>query len=102
MRLPRLRFTVRQMMAVALLVGAAAAAGRWMNFSHLAHYHRDRAYECGCERLDPTRMAWTGRCLVAYHSMMADLNSLLAVVYGQPPVNCGVPILDPIPGEFSP
>jgi hypothetical protein len=47
-------------------------------------------------------MAWRGRCLVGYHSMMADLKPLLAVVYGQPPVNCGVPILDPIPGGSSP
>ena len=78
MRFPRVQFTVRQMIAVALLVGAGAASGRGMNFSHLAHYHRDRAYECGCERLDPTRIAWTGRCLIAYHSMMATLYALFA------------------------
>lgn len=101
-RLPRLRWTVRRMVAVALLVGAGAAAGRWMPFSHWAHYHRDRAYECGCVRLDHTRMAWTGRCLIAYHSKLAALNSLFTAAYGQPPVHCGLPILDPIPGESSP
>jgi hypothetical protein len=102
MKLPRLRWTVPQMIAVALLVGAGAAAGRWMTFSQWAHYHRDRAYECGCVRLDPTRLARTGRCLIAYHSMMAALNAIFAGMYGQPPVNCGVPILDPIPGESAP
>jgi hypothetical protein len=66
------------MIAVALLVGTGAAAGRSVNFSHWAHYHRDRAYECGCVRLDPTRLAWTGRCLIAYHSMMASPNALFA------------------------
>jgi hypothetical protein len=90
------------MIAVALLVGAGAAAGRSVNFSHSAHYHRDRAYECGCERLDPTRLAWTGRCLIAYHSMMAALDALFAGMYGQPPVHCGLPMLDPIPGESAP
>jgi hypothetical protein len=90
------------MMAVALLVGVGAAAGRWMNFSHWAHYHRDRAYECGCVHLDPTRMAWTGRCLIAYHSMMATLNAAFAGVYGQAPVRCGVPVLDSIPGQSVP
>ena len=55
-------------------------------------------------RLDaPTRrLAWAGRCLIAYHSMMATLNALFAGVYGQPPVRCGLPILDPIPGESVP
>jgi hypothetical protein len=99
--MPRVRFTVRQMMAVALLVGAGAAAGRRMEFNHWAHYHRDRAYECGCVRLDATQMAWSGRCLIAYHSMMAALGALFADAYGQPPVRCGVPILDPIPGESA-
>jgi hypothetical protein len=90
------------MMAVTLLGGAVGAAGRSVNFSHWAHYHRDRAYECGCVRLDPARMAWTGRCLIGYHSMMGALNTLFADAYGQPPVHCGVPILDPIPGESAP
>jgi hypothetical protein len=98
MRLLQVQWTVRQMMAVVLLVGAGAAAGRRMEFSHWAHYHRDRAYECGCVRLDVTRMAWTGRCLIAYHSMMA---TLFAGLSGQPPVRCGLPILDPIPGESA-
>jgi hypothetical protein len=90
------------MIAVTLHVGAGAAVGRSVKFSQWAHYHRDRAYECGCERLEPARLAWADRCLIAYHSMMATLKTLFAGMYGQPPVRCGSPTLDPIPGESAP
>ena len=97
-----MRFTVQQAMAAAVLVGVAVAAGRVMSFSRWSHDHRHRGYGCGCERPDSSRLPWPGRCFATYHAGMAALDGICAAVYGQPPVSCGVPILDPIPGESDP
>src|SRR3954451_7338861 len=102
MTLPRARFTVHEAMAAAVLVGVTVTAGRGMGFSRCSHSHRHQSYRCGCERPDLSRLTWPGRCLTTYHSGMAALYGICAAVYGQPPVSCGVPVLDPIPGESAP
>lgn len=102
MRLPRVRITVRRMMIAVAIAGAAVAAGRLLSFNRWAHQHRDAAGECGCVRPDLSRLSWPERCLTAYHSGMAALFSLCADVYVQPPLRCGIPIFDPVPGDSSP
>ena len=93
MRMPRVRMTIRR---IAIAVAVAACASRSVRLLDLrgrSHRHLHLAQRCGCV-VRPVSPA-----IRRHHDRMAKLFGFLADLQGEPLQRCGIPILDPIPGE---
>ena len=91
----RFRFTVRLAMVAVLLMGCGIRAIQLVDFPHWSHHELHLAEQCGCEQAAITT------AVQRHHIRLAKLYGFCAVLLGEPPERCGLPMPDVIREDIS-